>query len=62
MDETTLRIHFPAGFPNMDRPSLKSNNLSTCVVTITDYSPASKANEQDINKQGQNLLLITLSN
>ena len=26
MDETTLRIHFPAGFPKENRPSLKSDN------------------------------------
>ena len=56
MDETTLRIHFPAGFPKVDRPSLKSDNLNT----TTDYSTDSKANEQNINIQGQNLLLITL--
>ena len=56
MDETTLRIHFPAGFPNVDRPSLKSDNINT----ITDSSAHSKANKQKINIQGQNLLLITL--
>ena len=56
MDEKTLRIHFPAGFPNVDRPSLKSNNINT----ITDSSAHSKANKQKINIQGQNLLLITL--
>ena len=50
MDETTLRIHFPAGFPNVDRPSLKSDNTNT----------NTKANQQKINIQGQNLLLITL--
>ena len=59
MDETTLRIHFPAGFPNVDRPSLKSDNLST-ITDITDISAHSKANSQQINIQGQNLLLITL--
>jgi len=59
MDETTLRIHFPAGFPNVDRPSLKSDNLNT-ITDITDISAHSKANKQKINIQGQNLLLITL--
>ena len=49
MDETTLRIHFPAGFPNVDRPSLKSDNIKT---TPDNYT-ASKANEQLINIQGQ---------
>ena len=56
MDETTLRIHFPIGFPNVDRPSPKSDNS----YTITDYSTDSKANKLNINIQGQNLLLITL--
>ena len=59
MDETTLRIHFPAGFTNVDRPSLKSDNLNT-ITDITDISAHSKANKQKINIQGQNLLLITL--
>ena len=40
MDETTLRIHFLAGFPNVDRPSLKSDNLNT----ITDSAAHSKDN------------------
>jgi len=40
----------------VDRPSLKSDNSNT----TTDYSTDSKANEQNINIQGQNLLLITL--
>ena len=56
MDETTLRIHFPAGLTIVDRPSLKSDNINT----ITDSSAHSKANKQKINIQGQNLLLITL--
>ena len=42
MDETTLRIHFPAGIPKVDRQSLKSDNLNT----TTDYSTDSKANKQ----------------
>ena len=53
MDETTLRIHFQAGFPKVDRPSPISNNLNT----TTDDS---KSNKLNINIQGQNLLLITL--
>ena len=53
MDETTLRIHFPAGFSKVDRPSPISDNLNT----TTDDS---KANKLNINIQGQNLLLITL--
>ena len=54
MDETTLRIHFPAGFPNKEWPSLKSDN------TKDNTNSNTKANQQKINIQGQNLLLITL--
>ena len=57
MDETTLRIYFPEGYPNADRPSLKLDNINT----TPDNSTASKANKQSINIQGQNLLLIFLS-
>ena len=54
MDETTLRIHFPAGFPKENRPSLKSDNTDDYTNTNT------QTNQQKINIQGQNLLLITL--
>ena len=54
MDETTLRIHFPAGFPKTDKPSLQSDNTDDYKNTNT------QTNQQKINIQGQNLLLITL--
>ena len=55
MDETTLRIHFPAGFPKENRPSLKSDNTYDNTNTNTQTNQ-----HQKINIQGQNLLLITL--
>ena len=47
MDETTLRIYFPIGFPK-ERPSQEYQNLRSTQDTVTLL----KTNEDDINSQG----------